>query len=115
WVGEIESFYDRMLRDEGIDYRRSPALYGGLDAEVKALANDDRNSHRPAAWFLQQAHENLKSLTGREGDGHDRDRESAERLDARDAELDRLEGLELEEALARLTPEEAEAWLSGER
>ena len=98
------------------DQKKNPVLWGALNEAVKALALYPGNAHRSGSWFLKEAHAQVHATTrnrvasedelsshGREGD--------TERGAGEFTRLDKLTGLEYEQALARLTPEQQERYL----
>lgn len=111
WRKQIETTR-REARKLGLDLKPGSALEGEWDRAVKFLGSDPDNARQPADWFLKTALQMVASRHGRlatvRDDGH-----QPHRSRSAPAGLDRLNGLELERALARLTPEEAEAWLNG--
>lgn len=158
WQWEIERFFRRVFRTEGIDYADSRRLNGALDTEVKRLAGLKENEDKNSQWFLEEAHKNVKAslnLTSKAGAGDKAAAEAAaaaaeakrkadeaataaalkgRKVDkaklapdvggaakAGDedtgggefAALDKLEGMELEAALARLTPDQQARYLAG--
>lgn len=134
WQETIDSFMTKTLKDEQIDYRKDKPKEKDLDLFVKALAADEDNADKPMAWFLTEAHRMVrakhgiqappvvkpgkptrpapvaqvpKTLAGVPGTDGPGDLGGDEFQD-----LDRLEGLELEEAVAKLTPAAREKYLS---
>lgn len=109
WKYECGRFFREIANAEGVDYKGKPVLWAALDAEVKRLAALEENADKPGLWFLQQAHGNVRAL--RE---HFDEASGSATGDRRSiADLDSLSGLEQEAELARLSPEEADAWLRG--
>lgn len=123
----IGRFQQQALRDDWqrqIDVVRQEARALGLDLKpgseqeaqwdrcVKFLGSDPDNTDKDGWWFLQEA---LRMVAARHGagDGAEAGHRSAvaREHDGRSPNLDRLSGLALERALARLSPEEADAWL----
>lgn len=134
WQETIDSFMSKALKDEQIDYRKDKPKEKDLDLFVKALAADEDNADKPMAWFLTEAHRMVrakhgiqapaaskpgkptrpapvaqvpKTLAGVPGTDGPGDLGGDEFQD-----LDRLEGLELEDAVAKLTPAAREKYLS---
>ena len=134
WQDTINSFMAKTKKDEGIDYRKDKAKEKDLDIFVKVLAAEDENADKPMAWFLSEAHrmvrakhgiaapapttpgktkrtppvgqipKTLAGVPGTDGPGDIGGDESQE--------LDRLEGMELEDAVARLSPAARAKYLS---
>lgn len=134
WQDTINSFMAKAKKDEGIDYRKDKAKEKDLDIFVKVLAAEDENADKPMAWFLSEAHrmvrakhgiaapapttpgktkrtppvgqipKTLAGVPGTDGPGDIGGDEFQE--------LDRLEGMELEEAVARLSPAARAKYLS---
>lgn len=60
WFAAIEEFKDSVRDHEGIDYDTNQVWADAWDTEVKRLANQPSNGDKPAKWFLEQAHKNVK-------------------------------------------------------
>ena len=129
WQREIDRFFATVKRTDGVDYRENRSLNAALDQAVKDLGNakDDGGSYvhanKPGHWFLEEAHKQVMTAMGRAKRRHETDSDDSAGSDDREddghargssgdfAKLDGLSGLDLEDELARLTPEEAERWL----
>lgn len=98
WQRKVEAL-KRATKGRQIDYNRNRDM-DLLDRHIKFLANDPRNAGQSADWFLQAAHE-MTQARASGGGASDSPRG-----------LDGLKGLALEQALAKLTPAEVEAYLS---
>jgi membrane protein involved in colicin uptake len=61
WKWEVSRFMRDVKKHEGIDYRGNVGLNAALDAEVKALANDEANKDKAGEWFLAEAHRRVKT------------------------------------------------------
>ncbi len=133
WQETIDTFMDATKKDEGVDYRTDAAKQKDLDRYVKALAADDDNADKPMAWFLEEAHRIVrfkhniqapaktqtstkrpaplsqvpKTLAGVPGTDGPGDVGGDEFQD-----IDRMEGMDLEEAVARLSPAARAKYLS---
>jgi len=134
WQETIDTFMIAMKKDEGVDYRTDATKQKDLDRYVKALAADDDNADKPMAWFLEEAHRIVrfkhniqapaaktqtstkrpaplsqvpKTLAGVPGTDGPGDVGGDEFQD-----IDRMEGLDLEEAVARLSPAARAKYLS---
>jgi hypothetical protein len=115
WRWECDTFMSQALRDEGIDYVTKPLLWVAFDAEVRRLGQDVANEGKPGRWFLEQAHENVKRQIGIEATASIRSDDAGlvhdHGGDDEFARLDALSGLDLERALSRMSPEQAEKYL----
>ena len=101
WGKSVERLR-QSSKGRAVDYTRDSKAEDLLDRHLKFLGSDPANANRSAAWFLETAHKmTMERLTGGHGD---------DALAVKNASG--LKGMELERALARMSPEEAEAWLS---
>lgn len=64
WDAECRRFMRDTLKREQVDYGNNPILGAALDTAVKALANDPKNESKPADWFLEEAHKQVKAAMG---------------------------------------------------
>lgn len=135
WVNTINAFVaDVAVKPElGIvDYTKDTAKQADLDAFVRALAAAPGNESKPSRWFLEEAHkrvvalhsipttktapvdvkrkpnassvvQNLADVPGGAGD--------ADPVSNEFAELDKLDGLAYERAVAALSPEKRDRYL----
>jgi len=62
WHKTIASFM-RDVRGE-VNYRKETTRHADLDLFVKALANSPENAQRPMRWFLEEAHKRVMALHG---------------------------------------------------
>jgi len=62
WHKTIASFM-RDVRGE-VNYRKEAVRHADLDLFVKALANSPENAQRPMRWFLEEAHKRVMALHG---------------------------------------------------
>lgn len=135
WRWTVEQFIARTAADEKIDYRTDAAKLKDFDLFVKALASDDANASRPAEWFLAEAHKRVKALhgvattapsadtrqqttkpTSRKPDmkavpktlAHVPGSDGSGDVESEFADLYRLDGLEYETAIARMSPAQRE-------
>ena len=112
WQRQIDE-QRRAARRLGLDMDKDPELARQWDRAVKFLGNDPENAARDMKWFLE---EGLKMVAVRHGKiKPERDfgmpaRDMGRMVDV--PRLDDLKGLDLERALARMTPEQAEDWLN---
>lgn len=131
----VEDFFD-----DHPAYRTSVVRHAALDAAVRALAADEANADKTYRWFLREAHKKVAEEFGGQAAAPapepktDPKREAIARrapdlkavpktlgsvpaADTEDAQgggefshLDNKNGMELEEAIARLTPEQQKRW-----
>lgn len=144
WYSAVNRFVTTTARAEGIDYAKDAEKQADLDTFVKTLAAHPKNGDKTFDWFLTEAHKRVKALHGitdkKEGpsDPPKKDDPPAKPsrkppLDAAPktlahvpgsdgpgdvggefADLDALEGMELEQALAKLSPAQRDRYLKGE-
>lgn len=120
--------------------RSARMLNAALDAEVKALGSDERYRDKPSEWFLEEAHRTIRerfNLGRPAGDKPDGQRRPAGRKpDLRSvpktlgdipgagtddsstgddgfSHLDKLSGMDLESAVARMSRADQERWARG--
>lgn len=132
WAREISDFMDAHK-----EYKESKFRHAALDIAVKDLAADEANTDKPGRWFLREAHKiverefgvtSAQPNTQNQEDGKTQSRKpdlsvvpktlahlpAAELPDTGSvdefAHLDRLTGLELEQAVSRLSPAERERY-----
>lgn len=135
WFNTINAFFgDAAVNPElGIvDYRRDVAKQADLDAFVKALGATPGNENKPMRWYLEEGHRrvvalhsvpltkkapvdvrrkpdasavvtNLADVPGGAGD--------ADPSSSEFAEIDKLNGMEFERALASMSPDKRERYL----
>lgn len=131
WEWEQEKFFSAP---ENTIYKDKYALVA-LDTAVKDLARDPKNAGRPDGWFLTEADKLIRDRFnfGQPAKGQQNQRQNqqgrkdipptlsgmpaAEQPDVGGGDefshLDRLEGFDLEAALAKMTPEQQERYLQG--
>ena len=134
WHDTINSFLD-----DHPFYRKVPAAHQRMDVLVREMANDEQYADKPDAWFLEEAHRRVREeyasagididsasgktgKTGKTGKKDARDLApttlanvpASEQADTggtdRFDHLDGLEGIQLEAAIARMSPAELEAY-----
>ena len=139
WTREVNAFKREALR-EGIDYDKDEKMGAEWDRAVQFLGQDPANASQDAQWFLKEAHEMVKarfriapkteapqktnrvdealaarrrrqgeippSLSGLPEAGSQDERESEF------SHLESLKGDALERALAKLSPEQADRFLT---
>ena len=106
-------------------------MVAALDSQVKILANDAANNRRPASWFLEEADRLVRSrfnVAGEQKPKTPGNRQpdlsvvpkTLSNLPAADlsetdsgefAYLEKLDGIALEAALRKLTPEQEQRYL----
>lgn len=112
WQKQIAD-HRREAKRMGLDMDRDPELAQQWDRAVRYLGNDPDNADKSMDWFLSEA---LKMVAVRHGKiKPERDfgmpaRDMGRTVDV--PRLDDLRGMDLERALARMTPEQAESWLT---
>lgn len=139
WQFTIDRFAKAVARDENIDYRADLEKQADLDTFVKALAANSKNADKDMDWFLNEAHRRVKALhgigptapgarapvvpvkpsrpapttsipatlaqvPGSDGPGD---------LGGEFSDLDKLEGMDYEQAIAKMTPVQRERFLQG--
>lgn len=141
WNREIRNF-KRAAAKEGVDYDGDKKLEAEWDKAVRFLGNDPENADKSADWFLKEAHEMVKARfkLGQAPAAQPAKPRSRvdEALAARRAKagrgpvslaqlpeagseaegesefshLDRLSGMALERALAKMTPDQQDRYLT---
>jgi len=131
---------DRFFRvEKNKIYQDDPLIGSAFDTAVRSLGNDEKNSNRPMSWFLEEADRMIRErFTIPAGKDTDKDkgkqnkrRHSDKRkippnlgdLPAADiaetggsdefAKLEKLDGMELEKALSKMSDAEQERYLKG--
>lgn len=138
WESTVATFLTGAAKEEGgFDYRKDDGKRADLDQFLKILADKPENADKPMDWFLQEAHKRVKAL---HGVAPAPKRETVEEavakrkapvsampknlsqvpgsdgpgdVDGEFADIERLEGLEYEAAIAKLTPAQREKFLQG--
>lgn len=136
WQRTIGTFMFDAAKGEGaIDYRKDEAKAADLDQFVKVLANRAENSDKPMEWFLQEAHKRVQALHGvRPTPVADAKKTVADAVAKRKppvgsapktlaqvpggdgpgdvsgefADIEALDGLDLEDAIRKMTPAQRE-------
>lgn len=131
WRDTVQSFMRRVAKEENLNYSQDAAKQKTLDIYVKELAADESNADKPMDWFLEEAHamvkaryglnnkrldekpvkprkppldslpQTLANVPGGDGPGD---------LAGEFTDLDGLEGIDLEQAIARMTPAQREKY-----
>lgn len=133
WEREVSDF-----KDDHPEYKTSKVRHAALDAVVKDLAADEANVNKTGRWFLREAHRIVQEEFGARAETRVPEKtpertpqkqrtpdlsvvpKSLSHLPAADipetgavdefAHLDRMTGIELENAVARLSPAERERY-----
>lgn len=128
WKWEQERFFGSAKAD----IYKDPVILAALDASVKMLATDPANAKKPSAFFLEEADRQVRSrfnmgestpkpkvVAKREPDLSNVPKtlanlpaaEMAETGEAEFAYLDKMDGIALEAALRKMTPEQEARYL----
>lgn len=141
WANSVIKFASRVAETDGIDYRTDKAKQADLDLFVVHLANDPANNDKPNSWFLNEAHKRVKALHGivetpkqQEPQKTDNTKPQTRKpavdslpktlagvpgsdgpgdLAGEFAELDRLEGTDLEDAIAKMSDAQRQRYMAG--
>lgn len=138
WQNTVNSFLSRVSKEEGgIDYRKDSAKAEDLDSFVKFLANKQENADKPMEWFLAEAHKRVQALHGVAPAPRRETIEDAKAkrkppvdavpktlaqvpgsdgpgdVDDQFSDIAALDGWELEQAIARMTPAQREKFARG--
>ena len=140
WAWTVQRFKRTALKAEGIDYSDDESeVAQDLNSFVKVLAENPKNANKPMEFFLDEAHKRVKALHGigkketkpaEESKPADKKASRKPALDKLPAtlahvpgadgpgdvsdeftELDKLDGLEYETALRKLSPEQRDRYL----
>lgn len=135
WAQAVNSFIDRVAKDEHVNYRTDAARARDLDTFVKVLANDPENAQQSSEWFLREAHKLVNARRGAvpapAGKEDPKPRPAPRKPDLKAVpktlahvpgsdgpgdvgdefvNVDALDGLDLESAIARMTPAQREKY-----
>lgn len=129
WQWEQERFFGAEANKETY---KDAVMIAALDAQVKQLANDPANGKRAAGWFLEEADRLVRARFGGTKAAAPQAKtrqpdlsvvpktlaglpaaELPETGDAEFAYLDKLDGIELENVVAKMTPEQERRYLMG--
>lgn len=136
WKDTVTTFVANVAKTEGIDYSKDTEKQADLDLFVKRLAENPANGEKPMTWFLAEAHKRVKALHGVADEAKPGNQEEKPKKQDRKpptdaipktlaqvpgsdgpgdvgdefADLDGLEGLELEDALRKMTPAQREKY-----
>lgn len=132
WRDTVQTFMRRVAKEENLNYSQDAAKQKTLDIYVKELAADESNADKPMGWFLEEAHAMVKARYGLNNKRLDEKPVKPTRKPPLDAlpqtlanvpggdgpgdlageftDLDGLEGIDLEQAIARMTPAQREKY-----
>jgi hypothetical protein len=138
WQWTIRRFVAKTAREEKIDYQSDEAKRNDLDAFVKVLAANPANAKKDGDWFLNEAHRRVKALHGIAETPAQKSSPPSKpdapvsrrpRLEAvpktlasvpgsdgpgdigdEFADIDKLDGVALERAIARMSPQQREKY-----
>ena len=137
WAFTVQRFMSATAKAEGgIDYAKDAEKNADLDLFVKALARDEKNSDKPAEWFLHEAHKRVQAMHGITTKPTPPAPPAASRkpplsaapktlaqvpggdgpgdVDGNEfADIDRLTGEAQEAAIAKMTPSQRERYMMG--
>lgn len=139
WQATVNRALSDFAKPEngGIDYRKDQAKAEDLDSFVKFLANKQENADKPMDWFLAEAHKRVQALHGitpapKRETIADASNKRKPPLDAAPktlaqvpgsdgpgdvgdefADVTALDGWELEQAIAKMSPTQREKFLRG--
>lgn len=137
WQATINSFVAKAARDDGVDYRRDAALANDWDQFVRVLAAKPEHADKSMEWFLAEAHKRVMALHGvakpaPKDPVADAKAKRKPPVDAAPTTLAQvpgsdgpgdvsdefsdvlaLDGLEFEEAIARMSPAQREKFMRG--
>jgi hypothetical protein len=137
WQRKVRALMRDAKASDGIDYSK-PLLGAALDKALKDLAAKDENNDKPMSWFLKEAHKQVKTELGVGKKEVTKEDKPTEKPKARKpdtsklpaslanvpggdgpgdvgdefADLDKLDGLAYETALAKMTPAQRDRYLA---
>jgi len=137
WQTEINKAIARAAKEDGIDYRKDQAKAADWDQFVRILAANPAHADKSMDWFLAEAHRRVLALHGvapapKRETIEDAKAKRKPPLDAAPktlaqvpgsdgpgdvesefSDIDALEGWELEQAIARMSPAQRAKYLKG--
>jgi hypothetical protein len=139
WQNAVNKALNDFAKPEqgGIDYRQDTDKQADLDQFVKLLANKSENADKSMEWFLQEAHKRVLALHGvapvpkketvaeaiaKRKPPVDAAPKTLAQVPGSDgpgdvgsefADIEALEGMEYEDAIARMSPSQREKFLRG--
>lgn len=132
WEFTVKRFVKATAKSDGIDYSKDAAKQKDLDLFVKALASENGNANQSFDWFLAEAHKRVKALHGIAAKKSEDPEKPNRKTPVNDipktlaqvpggdgpgdvsdefSNLDGLEGLALEDAIAKMSPAQRERYL----
>lgn len=135
WAWTVKKFIQQVKRDEGIDYATDPRG-ADFDNFIRVLASKPENANWDGEKYLIEAHKRTKVLHGAQDKARDNkpnEKPKARTPDASKlpatlanvpggdgpgdvgsefADIDKLDGLAYEQALAKMTPAQRERYLA---
>lgn len=137
WQATINAFVAKAARDDGVDYRKDAALANDWDQFVRVLAANPAHADKSMEWFLAEAHKRVMALHGvakpaPKDPVADAKAKRKPPVDAAPttlaqvpgsdgpgdvssefADIEALDGWELEDAIAKMSPTQREKFLRG--
>lgn len=141
WSHTVTQFAAQVKRE--IDYTKDVEKQQDMDLFVKSLASNPANAEKSMRWFLEEAHRRVKALhgiksTAQASDGADKDPVKQAAKDRKSpvdsapknlsqvpgsegpgdlagefAHMDNMDGMELEMALAKMSPDQRDRYARG--
>ena len=137
WQDAQRALMRAASKNDGIDYAKDANRLKELDGFVRMLGSDPSNEGRSMAWFLNEAHRRVLALNGRSAGAAPAKPQTQAKPTRRNSieppaslanvpgadgpgdvagefgDIDALEGDDLEDALARMTPAQREKYARG--
>lgn len=137
WQATINAFVAKAARDDGVDYRKDATLANDWDQFVRVLAANPAHADKSMEWFLAEAHKRVMALHGlakpaSQDPVADAKAKRKPPVDAAPttlaqvpgsdgpgdvssefADIEALDGWELEDAIAKMSPTQRERFLRG--
>ncbi len=144
WLSTLSRFKGQIRESAGIDYDNDPVRGPELDTVVRTLANNPVNADKPMEWFLREGHRIVNALHAgdprptptdpQQGKPNAQGKPPERATNVRQpatlahvpggggsddigsafANLDGLDGQALEDAIARMSPQQYENYLAGQ-
>ncbi len=136
WSNAVTTFILKAKKSEGVDYRGDADLGSDFDNFVKVLASKPENANKDFNFFLTEAHKRVKALHGIAGKAEPKAETKADPkkrtppveglpktlaqvpggdgpgdVDGEFADLDKMDGMDYELALAKMSKEQRERYL----
>lgn len=137
WQATINAFVVKAALDDGVDYRKDAALANDWDQFVRVLSAKPEHADKSMEWFLAEAHKRVMALHGMAKPAPkdpvaDAKAKRKPPVDAAPttlaqvpgsdgpgdvssefADIEALDGWELEDAIAKMSPTQRERFLRG--